>query len=124
MPFTLYNMSISVAGEKDRHGFVITSFWQHIHGPFESKFHSAVCADAMYRGPTVDVGTSGYKVLFRFCYKKSPDPFIIVKVRTSVEVELEGIEPSSKQGHPMLSTRLFRTSIVGKRQDPDHQSQP
>lgn len=26
-------------------------------------------------------------------------------------VELEGIEPSSKQGHPKLSTRLFRTQF-------------
>ncbi len=39
-------------------------------------------------------------------------------------VELEGIEPSSKQGNPVLSTRLFQPSIVGERQDLDHQSQP
>ena len=32
------------------------------------------------------------------------------------EVELEGIEPSSKQGRPVLSTRLFQSSFscIGK----------
>ena len=39
-------------------------------------------------------------------------------------VELEGFEPSSKQGNHMLSTCLFRPSVFVLRQDPDHQSQP
>ena len=39
-------------------------------------------------------------------------------------VELEGIEPSSKQGNHTLSTRLFRPSVFELRQDPDHQPQP
>lgn len=39
-------------------------------------------------------------------------------------VELEGVEPSSKQGNHTLSTRLFRPSIFVLRQDPDHQPQP
>jgi len=39
-------------------------------------------------------------------------------------VELEGIEPSSKQGNHTLSTRLFRPSVFVLRQDPDHQPQP
>ena len=41
-----------------------------------------------------------------------------------VGVELEGIEPSSKQGNHTLSTRLFRPSVFVLRQDPDHQPQP
>ena len=40
------------------------------------------------------------------------------------EVELEVIEPSSKQGHPVLSTRLFQTLVVGMQQDLDHQLHP
>ena len=39
-------------------------------------------------------------------------------------VELEGFEPSSKQGNHMLSTRLFRPSVFVLPQDPDHQRQP
>jgi len=39
-------------------------------------------------------------------------------------VELEGIEPSSKQGNPVLSTRLFQPSIFVHRQDLDHQPVP
>ena len=39
-------------------------------------------------------------------------------------VELEGFEPSSKQGNHTLSTCLFRTSFFELRQDPDHQPQP
>ncbi len=39
-------------------------------------------------------------------------------------VELEGVEPSSKQGNHTLSTRLFRPSIFELQQDPDHQLQP
>lgn len=39
-------------------------------------------------------------------------------------MELEGIEPSSKQGNHTLSTCLFRTSIFESRQDPDHRSRP
>ena len=41
-----------------------------------------------------------------------------------LSVELEGIEPSSKQGNHTLSTRLFRPSVFVLRQDPDHQPQP
>ena len=39
-------------------------------------------------------------------------------------VELEGIEPSSKQGHPTLSTCLFQTGVFVLQQDLDHQLQP
>ena len=42
----------------------------------------------------------------------------------STFVELEGIEPSSKQGNHTLSTRLFRPSVFVLPQDPDHQRQP
>ena len=42
----------------------------------------------------------------------------------SGEVELEGVEPSSKQGNHTLSTRLFQTSVFECRQDLDHQSAP
>ena len=35
-------------------------------------------------------------------------------------VELEGIEPSSKQGNHMLSTRLSRPSVFEQKQDPGH----
>ena len=41
-----------------------------------------------------------------------------------VFVELEGIEPSSKQGSPMLSTCLFQTSVFVPRQDLDHPPRP
>lgn len=40
------------------------------------------------------------------------------------QVELEGVEPSSKQGNHTLSTCLFQPSVFVLRQDPDHQSQP
>ena len=39
-------------------------------------------------------------------------------------VELEGFEPSSKQGNHTLSTRLSRPSVFELQQDPDHQLQP
>lgn len=39
-------------------------------------------------------------------------------------VELEGIEPSSKQGSNKLSTCLSPTSIFEPRQDRSHQSSP
>lgn len=39
-------------------------------------------------------------------------------------MELEGFEPSSKQGNHTLSTRLFRPSVFELQQDPDHQLQP
>ena len=39
-------------------------------------------------------------------------------------VDLEGVEPSSKQGNHTLSTRLFRPSVFELQQDPDHQLQP
>ena len=41
-----------------------------------------------------------------------------------MKVELEGIEPSSKQGNHTLSTRLFRPSVFVSLQDPDHQQRP
>ena len=41
-----------------------------------------------------------------------------------IAVELEGIEPSSKQRYPELSTRLFRPSVFVRHQDPDHQMTP
>ena len=39
-------------------------------------------------------------------------------------VELEGFEPSSKQGNHTLSTCLFQPSVFELRQDLDHQLQP
>jgi len=39
-------------------------------------------------------------------------------------VELEGIEPSSKQGNHTLSTRLSRPSIFERKQDPGHPLAP
>ena len=39
-------------------------------------------------------------------------------------VELEGVEPSSKQGNHTFSTRLFQPLIFVLRQDLDHQPQP
>ena len=39
-------------------------------------------------------------------------------------VELEGIEPSSKQGSPVLSTRLFQPLVFEQQQDLDHQLLP
>ena len=39
-------------------------------------------------------------------------------------VELEGIEPSSKQGNHTLSTRLSRPSIFVHKQDPSHPLMP
>ena len=41
-----------------------------------------------------------------------------------LRVELEGVEPSSKQGNHTLSTRLFQTSIFEVQQDLDHQLHP
>ena len=41
-----------------------------------------------------------------------------------INVELEGVEPSSKQGNHTLSTRLFRPSVFELPQDPDHRRQP
>jgi len=41
-----------------------------------------------------------------------------------IVVELEGIEPSSKQGRPVLSTRLFQPLFFVQQQDLDHQSLP
>ena len=40
------------------------------------------------------------------------------------EVELEGIEPSSKQGHPVLSTRLSQTEVFECWQDLGHRPTP
>ena len=39
-------------------------------------------------------------------------------------VELEGVEPSSKQGNNMLSTRLVIGKIFERRQDRDRQPAP
>jgi len=39
-------------------------------------------------------------------------------------VELEGVEPSSKQGNHTLSTRLFQPSVFERQQDLDHQLPP
>ena len=39
-------------------------------------------------------------------------------------VELEGVEPSSKQGNHTLSTRLFQTLVFEQQQDLDHQLMP
>ena len=39
-------------------------------------------------------------------------------------VELEGVEPSSKQGNHTLSTCLFQPLVFERRQDLDHQSSP
>ena len=48
-----------------------------------------------------------------------------VKPREGVTfVELEGVEPSSKQGNHTLSTRLFPTSVFECQQDLDHQLTP
>ena len=53
----------------------------------------------------------------RVCHKFMTHPLF-------VEVELEGIEPSSAQGNHMLSTCLFQTSIFEVWQDLDHQPYP
>ena len=39
-------------------------------------------------------------------------------------VELEGVEPSSKQGNHMLSTRLVIGKVFERRQDRDRQPAP
>ena len=39
-------------------------------------------------------------------------------------VELEGVEPSSKQGNHTLSTRLFQPLVFEQQQDLDHQLMP
>ena len=39
-------------------------------------------------------------------------------------VELEGVEPSSKQRNHTLSTRLFQTLVFEQQQDLDHQLMP
>ena len=44
--------------------------------------------------------------------------------KTPLKVELEGVEPSSKQGNNMLSTRLVIGRIFERRQDRDHQPAP
>ena len=40
---------------------------------------------------------------------------------TPLKVELEGVEPSSKQGNNMLSTRLVIGKVFERRQDRDRQ---
>ena len=44
--------------------------------------------------------------------------------KTPLKVELEGVEPSSKQGNNMLSTRLVIGRFFVRRQDRDHQPAP
>ena len=41
-----------------------------------------------------------------------------------INVELEGVEPSSKQGNHTLSTCLFQPLVFERRQDLDHQPSP
>ena len=41
-----------------------------------------------------------------------------------LEVELEGVEPSSKQGNHTLSTRLVIGRVFEHKQDRDHQLMP
>lgn len=55
--------------------------------------------------------------------KKVPGPLWSEDFFSGI-VELEGVEPSSKQGNHTLSTRLFRPSVFVLWQDPDHQPQP
>ena len=43
---------------------------------------------------------------------------------TQLGVELEGVEPSSKQGNHMLSTRLVIGKVFERRQDRDRQPAP
>ena len=43
---------------------------------------------------------------------------------TPLGVELEGVEPSSKQGNHMLSTRLVIGKVFERRQDRDRQPAP
>ncbi len=53
----------------------------------------------------------------RVCHKFMTHPLF-------VEVELEGIEPSSAQGNHTLSTRLFQPLVFVTWQDLDHQPCP
>ena len=53
----------------------------------------------------------------RVCHKFMTHPLF-------VEVELEGIEPSSAQGNHTLSTRLFQPLVFETWQDLDHQPCP
>ena len=48
----------------------------------------------------------------------------LVKKRRLCQVELEGVEPSSKQGNHMLSTRLVIGKVFERRQDRDRQPAP
>ena len=48
----------------------------------------------------------------------------LVKKRRLCQVELEGVEPSSKQGNHMLSTRLVIGGVFERRQDRDRQPAP
>ena len=49
---------------------------------------------------------------------------VLVKKGFALTVELEGVEPSSKQGNHTLSTRLFQPSVFVRQQDLDHQLTP
>ena len=57
-------------------------------------------------------------------YKLKETKYLNIRHLVSFRVELEGIEPSSKQGNHTLSTRLFRPSFFESPQDPDHQRRP
>ena len=49
---------------------------------------------------------------------------LMPSLRGKTFVELEGVEPSSKQGNHTLSTRLFQTLVFVPQQDLDHQLRP
>ena len=68
-------------------------------------------------------GEVKYNIVCIACMKIKKEPLDISGSLIN-GVELEGFEPSSKQGNHTLSTCLFRTSVFELRQDPDHQPQP
>ena len=52
-------------------------------------------------------------------------PFLLFRSEIApLGVELEGVEPSSKQGNHMLSTRLVIGKVFERRQDRDRQPAP
>lgn len=55
--------------------------------------------------------------------KKVPGPLWSEDFFSGI-VELEGVEPSSKQGNHTLSTRLSRPSVFVRKQDPSHPFTP
>ncbi len=56
--------------------------------------------------------------------KKAADFSKSQRLKLKIVVELEGVEPSSKQGNHTLSTRLFQPSVFEHQQDLDHQLTP